>query len=218
MSDDYNNANFQKLYKSRNNLIDMFEAQKYNVDDVTGTSINEFHSMFKNSQLDMLLEHKENKKKTYIKFFGFYDDKKNKVLNKNHIDNMTEDLFEIEELLNTNDTLMIVINNDANDTVKSYIKHIWEDQNIHIVIINITNLQFNLLNHSYVSPHTILNDKEETEFRKQYNISNDSSIPEISRFDPVAQIICLKPNEICKILRPSKNAVEANYYRICKNK
>jgi DNA-directed RNA polymerase subunit H (RpoH/RPB5) len=218
MSDDYNNANFQKLYKSRNNLIDMFDKQNYNVDDVTGTSVNELFSMIKNSQLDMLLEHKENNKKTYIKFFGFYDDKKSKILNKNVIDNMIEDLFEIEEMLNTNDSLMIVNNSDANDTIKSHIKHIWEDQKIHIIIININNLQFNILNHSFVPPHSILNSKEEQEFRKQYNINNNNSIPEISRFDPVAQIICLKPTEICKILRPSKNAVEANYFRICKNK
>ena len=93
-----------------------------------------------------------------------------------------------------------------------------KDQKIHIIIININNLQFNILNHSFVPPHSILNSKEEQEFRKQYNINNNNSIPEISRFDPVAQIICLKPTEICKILRPSKNAVEANYFRICKNK
>lgn len=218
MSDDYNTSNFLKLYKSRNNLIDMFEMQEYNVEEVSGFSTNTFHSMIKNQQLDMLIQNSKNKKQVYIKFFGFYDDKKNKVLNKVLIDNMVEDLFELEELLNVNDTLMIIINSDANDTIKSHVRHLWEEKRYNIVIININNIQFNILNHSYVPKHIILTENENINFRKEYNIKNDNSIPEISRFDPVAQIICLKPNEICKIIRPSKNAVEANYYRICKNK
>ena len=76
----------------------------------------------------------------------------------------------------------------------------------------------NILEHSYVPQHIILNKEEENKFREKYNIRSNADIPEISRFDPVAQVICMKPGQICKIIRPSKNAIISNYYRICLNK
>jgi DNA-directed RNA polymerase subunit H (RpoH/RPB5) len=50
---------------------------------------------------------------------------------------------------------------------------------------------------------------------KKYNITDIVQIPDISRFDPVARAIGLRPGQVCHIVRPSKTAIEANYYRIC---
>ena len=44
---------------------------------------------------------------------------------------------------------------------------------------------------------------------------NDTQFPEISRFDPVAQAIGIRPGEVCEILRPSPVSIVAKYYRIC---
>ena len=44
---------------------------------------------------------------------------------------------------------------------------------------------------------------------------SDSEFPELSRFDPVAQAIGIRPGQVCKITRASKTAIEAPYYRIC---
>ena len=44
---------------------------------------------------------------------------------------------------------------------------------------------------------------------------NDTEFPELSRFDPVAQAIGIRPGQVCKITRSSKTAIEAPYYRIC---
>ena len=44
---------------------------------------------------------------------------------------------------------------------------------------------------------------------------DDNQLPEISRFDPVAQAIGMRPGNICEIIRPSKTAIYAPYYRIC---
>ena len=112
---------------------------------------------------------------------------------------------------------MIINYSDANDTTKLHLRHIWEESKYNIVIINIKRLQFNLLKHKYVPPHFILSNADKEKIIEKYNIKNDN-IPEISRFDPVAQVMCMKPNEICKIIRPSKNAIESEYFRICKNK
>ena len=85
------------------------------------------------------------------------------------------------------------------------------------MIISIKRLQFNILNHTLVPKHIILNNDEREAFYKKYNIMNDKQIPEISRFDPVSQIIGIVPGEICKIIRPSKTAITSDYYRICVN-
>ena len=40
-------------------------------------------------------------------------------------------------------------------------------------------------------------------------------IPEISRYDPVALALLMKPGEICKIQRQSRTAILSDFYRIC---
>jgi DNA-directed RNA polymerase subunit H (RpoH/RPB5) len=216
MSSEYDTQIFTLAYKARTNLIDMLQQQQYNVDDYIGFKTNELNAMMKHSQMDMLLENGKGNK-IYVKYYEI-GEKKPKILNKQVIDNMIEDLFTIEEILGNSDTLFIIANSDANDTIKNHIRHIWESQKIYIVIRDLKSLQFNILQHTYVPNHMILNEEEELEFRRKYNVQNDKCIPEISRFDPVAQIICIKPGQVCKIIRPSKNSVEAPYYRICKNK
>ena len=94
---------------------------------------------------------------------------------------------------------------EPNDTIKNYVRHIWEEKRQHVVIIDIKCLQFNILEHSYVPPHFVMTDSEAQQLRKHYHIKNDNQLPQLSRFDPVAQIICLKPGNICKMVRPSKN-------------
>ena len=110
-----------------------------------------------------------NGNKIYIKYYEI-GEKKPKILNKQVIDNMIEDLFEIEEILGNSDTLFIIANSDANDTIKSHIRHIWESKKIYIVIRDLKSLQFNILQHTYVPKHRILNSDEENEFRKKYNV------------------------------------------------
>jgi DNA-directed RNA polymerase subunit H len=95
------------------------------------------------------------------------------------------------------------------------LKHIWEQDGIFIVIENIKRLQYNILNHILVPNHEIMNDKEVEEVMQKYNIKHKIEFPEISRFDPVARVIGLRPGDICKITRPSKTAIKTLYYRIC---
>ena len=49
-------------------------------------------------------------------------------------------------------------------------------------------------------------------------MTNVSKFPAISRFDPVATTIGLKPEQLCEITRPSKTAITSKYYRLCYNK
>jgi DNA-directed RNA polymerase subunit H (RpoH/RPB5) len=211
------NANIliSTVYKSRNTILDLMDKQGYNINDYANFSINEVNSMKQNNQLDMLLEKFEEDPVTNIKnkvYIRYYLGKKITISN---IQEMIDDLFNIEEILKKEDTLFIIIKEDINETLTNELKHIWEKDKIYIVIESIKRLQFNILEHSLVPEHIKLNENEVSEVMKKYNISNKKEFPDISRFDPVARAICLRPGEVCKIIRSSKTSITTNYYRIC---
>ena len=166
--------------------------------------------MLQSKQLDLLLTNNNSSdKKVYIKYYL------EKSLRPNHIYELIEDLFHLENVLNNNDDLFIIIKDEPNDTLIKEIKLIWEKNNIYITIINIKRLQFNILNHFLVPKHTILTDEQATQFKKKYNISNNKQIPDISRFSPVSQVLGIRPGQICKIQRISKTAITSEFYRVC---
>lgn len=204
-----NSSHIISIYNSRKNILDIMNARGFNVDDYKDFSIHELHSMFQHKQLDMLLTYKNDSKKSYIKY------NLSKPLRPNTIYEFIEDLYNLENILTLSDDLIIIIKDEPNETLIKLLKDIWEQDKIFITIISIKRLQFNILNHSLVPTHTILDDKETMEFKKKYNIIGNKQIPDISRFDPVSQVIGIRPGQICRIERNSKTAINTLYYRIC---
>lgn len=205
----------QSVYNSRKTLLEHFNYQHFNVDDYNNFSIHEVYTMFQNKQLDMLFERtaiKEKEipsKKVYIKYHLA------KTLRPQNIYDFVEDLFNIEQILSKDDDLIIVVKDQPNETIIKTLQQIWFSDKQFIIIWNIKNLQFNVLKHSLVPKHEILNITEDKEFRNRYNINNDKELPDISRFSSVAMAIGIRPGQICKITRPSKTSINTNFYRIC---
>jgi len=199
------------IYKSRNNILEILKSQNYNTSNYDYVGINEVHSMFVNNQLDMILTKNNDKKKVYIKYHL------EKTLNETKINEYIEDLFVNQDdmVLNKEDDLIIIIKDEPNETIIKILKNTWEREKYYINIFNIKRLQFNILNHELVSPHIVLSDQEAIEMKKRFNITDNSQLPDISRFDPVAQAICIRPGQICKIERPSRSAITTTFYRIC---
>lgn len=205
---------YNSLYKSRNIMLDLLNAQGYKIGDYHGFSSSELHSMINNKQLDMILENNDSRKcKIYVKCSVI----SHKNVKFNHIQQFIEDLYYVENLLEKDDILFIITGDEPNDTIISEVKKIWEQEGIYIIIYPIKRLQFNILEHTMVPEHTILSDEEKNDFLKKYDIQDVKQIPQISRFDPVARSIFMKPGEVCKITRPSKTAINGVYYRYCIN-
>jgi len=215
------------VYKSRTVLLNLMKKQDYITSEYEGFSVNEINTMKTNNQLDMILE-KPNvqtndkqvtgemyeddstpRTKIYIKYYL------SKSLRPNNLQEMIDDLFSVEEVLTKEDTLLVVVKEQVNETLINYLKHIWESEKIFIVLQPLQRLQFNILEHVYVPLHQVLSESEKINIKNKYNIMNDNEFPELSRFDPVAQSIGIRPGQVCKITRPSKTAIEAPYYRIC---
>jgi len=190
-------------------------SQGYYTSEYEGFSINEVNTMKVNNQLDMILEKAsedvdiKRKPKIYIRYYLA------KSLRPQNLQEMIDDLFNVEEVLTKHDTLFIVVKDEVNETLINTLKHIWEQDKIFIVIQNLKRLQFNILKHVLVPPHRVLSSAEVITIKKRYNVMEDAQFPDISRFDPVAQAIGIRPGQVCEIIRPSKTAISAPYYRIC---
>lgn len=167
-------------------------------------------------------DEKENKK-TYVKFHL------EKTLSVSHINDLIEDLYVLgvggdiggtgvsananDTVLTDKDTLIIITKQEIK-TMNQVSNQLFL-QGRFIVLLSLDRLQFNILNHQYVPRHTILSDDEVGEMMKKYNVMEKSQLPDISRYDPVALAIGMRPGEVCSIDRPSKSAISSLYYRVC---
>jgi len=206
----YNNNHILNIYKSRMNILNIMEYQGYAVSDYVNFNINQVDAMLSNDQLDMLIENGNTKQKTYIKYYF-----NSKQIRQNNLDEIIEDLYIIDEVLDKKDNLIVIIEDEPNDVIISRLRYLYENDGIFVVIHNIHRLQYNILNHELVPKCVVLSDDETNEFKQNYNISTGSQLPEISRFDPQALALCMRPSQVCKFTRKSITALETIYYRIC---
>jgi DNA-directed RNA polymerase subunit H (RpoH/RPB5) len=201
-----------EIYNSRKTIIDLLEAQKYDVSQYKDFGINDVNTLLQTKQMDMLLKKTTADKSVYVKYHLA------KSLRPVNIYEYIEDLFTLEEVLTKKDDIIVIMKDEPNDTIRKTLTDIWEKEGIFIIVINIKRLQYNILNHQLVPEHIVLTAEEASEVKRKYNIHDDSQIPDISRFSPVSQVIGLRPGELCRIYRPSKTAIKAEFYRICFNK
>lgn len=198
------------VYKCRKNILTQLKTRGYDVSNYDEFSINEVHIMHNKEQLDMLVSDKDNRK-VYIKFHL------HKKVGPNHLYTTISDLFDMENILDRKtDEIIFISNDDPNDTLIKTMNQIYHTDKTYVNIINIRRLQYNILEHSLVPKHRILSNEEEKTIMEQYNITDKKEhMPTISRFDPVAVAIGIRPDQVCEITRPSKTAIETKYYRYC---
>lgn len=204
---DYNTV--RDIYNSRKYLLEILETRDFNVDDYNNFTFNELAVQYESNQLDLLLSDKTNKK-IYVKYYI------SKNLKSQNIYDLVNDLHNLEEILTKRDDLIIIINDEPNDTIKQTVKDIYIANEIYISVINIKRLQFNILKHVMVPNHTVLDKEQSIEVKKKYNILNDNQIPDISYFSPVSLVLGIRPGDLVKIDRKSKTAINSEFYRICK--
>lgn len=204
-----NSLTISNIYKSRKIMLELFEERGYDVDEWNDFSINEIQSMHTNNQLDMLLKHKVSGKKIYVKYYI------QKKLGKTNVYDYVDDIFSVEQILTKDDELIIFTKHKPNDTLIKLMKMIYTSDGYFVNIYHMKQYLFNILNHKLVPKHEVMTDDEKSELYKKYNITKDSEIPEISRFDPVAQAIGLRPEQVCKITRSSPTSITSVFYRFC---
>lgn len=204
------NNRILKLYRSRITIIEQLESLNYDVSNYDDFSINEIDAMEQNKQLDILVNHKQTNRKLYVRYYL-----KNSQYLKKDIYEYIDELYEIKNTLSNEDTFVIITDDEPNAIIQTTIRYLFDHSKKYIVLHNINRLQFNILNHSLVPKANVLNDEQVKELKQKYSIENQKQLPEISRFDPHALAIYLRPGEICEFKRNSATAMNYNYYRVC---
>ena len=205
-----NSQTIAKIYKSRKIMLNLAERRGYNIEQYKDFNIPEIATLFGTCNLDMLLTNPETQSKLYFKYHL-----KTKI-SKTHIQDYIEDLYNVEETLGEDDNLIIVGKDKPNDTLINVLDMSYKTDKYYVNIYNIHDYLYNILDHVLVPPHRIIDNEEKKEVAKYYNIVNDSQWPEISRFDPVANAIGLKPGDVVEIIRSSPTSLTTKYYRFCK--
>ena len=200
-----------KIFRSRLIILDILKKRGFNVSEYEGFSITEIYTLMKNEQLDMLITNQESGKKIFMKYHLGPKLKSNGT----QIYEYVEDLFDIEEILSDNDELIIVTKDKTNDGLKQIVSQLFVNDKKFVNIYNIYDYLFNILDHDLVPEHKVLSDTQKKEVEKQFYVTDNKQFPEISRFDPVAQAIGLRPKELVEITRPSPTAITTKYYRLC---
>jgi len=198
-----------QLYKSRKFLLELLSRRGFDTQGYENFSYNELRTMNTNKQLDMLLTNPKTEKKIYVKYHLATK------IRPPYVYDYVEDLFNMEDVLTSSDDLIIVIKDKVNDTALKLMRNLYIKEKVFCTIMTLKQLQFNILDHSLVPSHRILTEAEVEGIKNKYNIIQNSQFPEISRFDPVAQAIGMRPGEVCEIIRGSKTAITTKYYRLC---
>ena len=197
------------LAKSRRYLLEALARRGFEVNQQEGFSVSAIHKMWQVGDLDMVLTNPTTGAKVAVRYHD------TKALRANNITDYTDEYFNYGGELGKGDELIIVCKEPPNDSVKKAIQGAWMHWDVYISAIPLELLQFPLLDHCLVPKHVVLSETDAASIRERYNIANASQLPTISRFDPVALLIGLRPGKICEISRPSKTSVVSLFYRIC---
>jgi len=203
------NISITQVYASRNHLLAILEETGYDVSEYAHCGIQQVGAMMETNQLDLLLTHATGKK-IFVKYH--LDTKLNLAAESSAF---YESDGSVPPILAKEDTLMIIVKADPNDALVSAMDTLWNDSQIYVSVINIRRLQFNILKHVQVPKHEILTPEEREELFQTHNIKTNADLPVISRYDPVAVVLCMRPGMVCRIYRKSKTSVLTSYYRAC---
>jgi DNA-directed RNA polymerase subunit H (RpoH/RPB5) len=184
---------------------------RYDTSEYEGFSVLEVDNMVIQQAMDMLLERKEpSSKKAFIKYML------NIKITPQLLNEMTEDLYDINQLLSDKDLLILITNKNISDSLKEHIQFLFDHDGKHVIVHNIRALQFNGLKHRFVPPAEVLTLEQTEQFKREYHISNViKQLPELDRFDAQAKLLCVRPGEVVKFMRLSQTAMENVYYRVC---
>jgi DNA-directed RNA polymerase subunit H (RpoH/RPB5) len=131
------------------------------------------------------------------------------------LEDVIQELYHTEKFLRPQDTLIVILDDEPNDSLRLKQQKWLEQDGIFVVIHSLARLQFNILKHTLTPAVTKLSPSETKEFMESFFVQEMDQLPEIGRFDPVALAICLRPGEICKFDRSSPTALKSYYYRFC---
>ena len=202
----------RKVFTARAILLKQLAALGYTTRMWNEETPAEIDMRIQNKELNFVLEPSGtmNEGATHIRFHI------EKALRHIHINALADEFAEMAGYDRSKDTIVLISKDLPNDSVKSALETVYATKGIYIIVRALQELQFNILEHNLVPKQTKLTTPQTQDLKKQHRIQDvRKQLPGISRFDPAARAIQLRPGQVVKILRPSVNSGYTNYYRVC---
>ena len=199
-----------KIYKSRQTVIELMEDRGVNMDKYKDFTINEVDLMVSNmpkknediSPVDITLEN------GIIKYF---------LTPKIRVTNLMTQTDKIIEDYNEGDTVIFIIRDKitSEDSIEEFFRNIYNTRKIFVQYFHLDTLTFNVTKHSMVPKHEILSKEETDELIKSLYITDIKKLPKINASDPISKYYGIKVGEVFRITRPSETSGISYYYRLC---
>ena len=208
------------IYKSRKTLLTQFQERGIDTSNLLNNiTENELRIMNKNSDIDF--EVKQDNYKISIKYL--LNSKLRNTTLRNQIINFMEEEKIIDEEGNlnkdidvSNHELIFIIKENPNESLVKVVDEIYNEYKLYVNIFWINTLLFNILEHEYVPKHQKITNEDFKELKSMYNLNSKQQLPLISKHDPVAKVLGVRPGDIVKITRPSQSCGKYITYRCCK--
>lgn len=207
-----------KIYNARNTILKNLKTIGYDTSPFEHTSFDNIRNFFHHKQsnlLNMTLHKSHNKDNPEdLRVFVHFHLTSNTIKSANIYDII--DIYKIQHDMKNEESIIVVTINDINQTMIKLLAQVLATDFVFLSVFSLDELQYSVLEHTYVPKHIPMDESQKSEISLKFNIRNDSEFPQISRFDPVAKTILLRPGQLCKIIRPSKTTIyDQNYYRLC---
>ena len=183
--------------KARNTLLAVLALRGFDVTEYENATTHHVERMYASDQLGMLVV--GDKKKVYVHFC---------LKKKPDFLNIKATFF--EELSQADD--LILVCNKQSDSADEHVAHLWQE-GYFVTLFDLAHLQYNILMHEDVPPHSVLTSEEKEAVLAKYGPEQD--FPRMDRKDPVARLLGIRPGDMVKIDRPSPTALIEEYYRVC---
>jgi len=205
------------LYLSRKTILELLKEREYDTTKINNFNEKDISNIYNTYErgLDFVLESSKNNKKVFVKY-----NLKPKLRNtglKSFVDEFIKDEIEDnDELEYKNIDLIIILRDKPNETLNKITEDFYNEFNLYINLFWVKQLEVNILNHDFVPKHVKISNEKFNELKEIFNLNSRYQFPIISRHDPVANCLGIRPGEIIEIKRASKTAGEYKYYRCCK--
>jgi DNA-directed RNA polymerase subunit H (RpoH/RPB5) len=203
-------ADIFRVFTAYSVLLEIMKSRGFDISEYEGFSKTQVAGMLASNQMDLML--KSPTKNVYVR----YELERAPDLLK-----LAEQFFEAFDetppILTHDDDLIVVSKESVlNDSKIEILNDLWENRKLYISIFSLADLQFNKFKAALVpSKVDILNEEETREFKKKYYVMDITQLPTISRYDPIASLLGLRPTQICKFQRDSVAALTLDFYRVC---
>ena len=197
-----------KLFKSRNVVLEMLELRGYTVDKYKNFSLTELDIKIKNVNKKTSFEPNmidiecinSKQKKIIVKY----------ILTKirtSNIKNLIDEMIE-NDVISDNDDLVFIIKDKVNnmELFESLFDLYLNSNNIFIQLFSIDSLQVNITKHTLVPELKILTKEEIDELKDILKITDLNQFPKFIKSDPQAKFCGVRPGNVCKIIRTSETS------------